>query len=65
MARRRVRRFVGDQVSVELPERTGQPPCVPAEQSQGGREEQAAYEERVDEDGERGPDAEDLEDDDV
>jgi hypothetical protein len=46
-------------------ERGGQPPGAPAEQSQGGGEEQAADECRVGEDGDRGADPQDLEDDDV
>src|SRR5262249_7350670 len=62
---RRVALFVQADAPVQPSERGGQPPGTAAEQPQGGGEEQAAYEYRVEEDGEGGADAEDLQDDDV
>jgi hypothetical protein len=50
---------------VQPGEPRGQPPGTPAKQLEGGREEQAAHKDRVDEDGEGGADTEDFQDDDV
>src|SRR4029450_13653421 len=50
---------------METPERGGEPPGMTSEQRQCGREEEAADEQGIGEDGDRRTEAEDLEDDDV